>query len=267
MVIDKVVIENFKGFKGRFTLPLNSGLNIIVGDNEAGKSTILEAINLALTGLYHGRYLRNELTQYLFNNEIVDEYLTSLATDKPFSPPSILIELHLSGAERPHLHGSKHTGPTDCNGVFLEIEFDQSYQAVYEELINAGDLKTLPIEYYHIVWKGFSRDPITARNIPLKSAFIDSSSTKFSNGSDVYISRIVKELLTPEEVVSISQSHRKMKESFMGNESIQVINDKLTTASKVTEKTVSISVELSSKKCLGEQFNHLPRRHPISLHR
>ena len=75
--------------------------NIIVGDNAAGKSTILEAINLALTGQYNGRYLRNELTQYLFNNEAVDEYLASLPTDKPLPPPGILIELYLSGEERP----------------------------------------------------------------------------------------------------------------------------------------------------------------------
>lgn len=247
MVIDKIVIENFKGFKDRFALPLNSGLNIIVGDNEAGKSTILEAINLALTGLYNGRYLRNELSQYLFNNDAVEEYLASLTTDKPLLPPSILIELYLNGEERPFLKGTKNTGGADCSGVFLKVEFDDSYKPVYEELIKAGDLKTLPIEYYHIIWKGFSRDPITARNIPLKSAFIDSSSARLSNGSDVYISRIVKELLTPEEIVNISQSHRKMKEHFMDNKSIQAINDKLTTASKVTEKKVSISVELSSK--------------------
>jgi len=247
VVIDKIVLENFKGFKDRFTLPLNSGLNIIVGDNEAGKSTILEAINLALTGLYNGRYLRNELSQYLFNNVAVEEYLASLATDKPLLPPSILIELYLNGEERPFLKGTKNTSGSDCSGVFLKVEFDDSYKPVYEELIKAGDLKTIPIEYYHIVWKGFSRDPITARNIPLKSAFIDSSSTKFSNGSDVYISRIVKELLTPEEIVNISQSHREMKEHFMDNESIQAINNKLTTASKVTEKNISISVELSSK--------------------
>lgn len=245
--IDKVVIENFKGFKDRFTLPLNSGLNIIVGDNEAGKSTILEAINLALTGLYNGRYLRNELSQYLFNNIAVEEYLASLSTDRPLLPPSILIELYLSGEERPFLKGTKNTDGADCSGVFLKVEFDESYKPVYEELIKAGDLKTLPIEYYHIICKGFSRDPITARNIPLKSAFIDSSSTKFSNGSDAYIGRIVKELLTPEEIVNISQSHREMKEHFMDNESIHAINEKLTTASKVTEKTVSISVELSSK--------------------
>jgi putative ATP-dependent endonuclease of OLD family len=49
-----------------------------VGDNEAGKSTIIEAIHLALTGLYSGKYLKNELSQYAFNNEIVAEYIQSL---------------------------------------------------------------------------------------------------------------------------------------------------------------------------------------------
>ena len=248
MVIEKIVIENFKGFRDRFTLSLNKGLNIVVGDNEAGKSTILESINLALTGLYNGRYLQNELSQYLFNNEAVEEYLNSLKEEaKPLPPPAILIELYLEGEARPFLKGSKNTDRSDCSGVFLKVEFDDSYQPVYEELIKKGNLKTLPIEYYRVVWKGFSRDPITARNIPLKSAFIDSSGTKFSNGSDVYISRIVKELLTPEEIINISQSHREMKEHFMGNKSIHAINEKLTSASKVTEKNVSISVELSSK--------------------
>ena len=59
MKIKKVNIENYKCFKS-FTLDFNDGVNIIVGDNEAGKSTILEAINLALSGLLNGRYLRNE---------------------------------------------------------------------------------------------------------------------------------------------------------------------------------------------------------------
>lgn len=247
MIIDKIVIENFKGFKERFTLPLNSGLNIIVGDNEAGKSTILEAINLTLTGLYNGRYLRNELSQYLFNNIAVEEYLSSLSTNSPLPPPSILIELYLSGEERPFLKGTKNTDGADVSGVFIKIEFDESYKPVYEELIKSGGLKTLPIEYYHVIWKGFSRDLITTRNIPLKSAFIDSTSSRHANGSDIYISKIVKELLSPEEIINISQSHREMKEHFMDDSSIKAINEKITTASKVTEKTVSISVELSSK--------------------
>lgn len=55
MYIDKIKIVNFKSFEGEFELKLNKDLNIIVGDNEAGKSTILEAINLVLSGLVGGK--------------------------------------------------------------------------------------------------------------------------------------------------------------------------------------------------------------------
>jgi len=60
--IKKLNIENFKSFNGKFCIELNPGLNILVGDNEAGKSTILEAIHIALSGLLNGKYLKNELT-------------------------------------------------------------------------------------------------------------------------------------------------------------------------------------------------------------
>ncbi len=68
MYIDKIIIENFKCFKGQFPLKLNKGLNILVGDNETGKSTILEAIHLVLSGLLNGKYIKLKLTQDLFNN-------------------------------------------------------------------------------------------------------------------------------------------------------------------------------------------------------
>lgn len=54
MHITKVNIENFKCYKGKFSLKLNEGANILVGNNEAGKSTILEAIHLALSGVLNG---------------------------------------------------------------------------------------------------------------------------------------------------------------------------------------------------------------------
>ena len=54
MFIRKVKIHNFKCYKD-FEITLEEGLNIVVGDNEAGKSTILEAINLALTGIISGK--------------------------------------------------------------------------------------------------------------------------------------------------------------------------------------------------------------------
>lgn len=251
MVIDKVVIQNFKSFRSKFTLDLNAGLNIIVGDNEAGKSTILEAINLALTGLYNGRYLHNELSQYLFNESSVSEYITSLMNDQPMHPPAILIELYISGGEEKEIAfmlGNGNSEKKPFSGISLKVEFNEKYKPEYEALIKGGDVQTIPIEYYHVMWKTFDRsDSITARSIPLKSAFIDSSSARHQNGSDIYIGKIIKELLSPEEIVSVSQSHRKMKEHFMTDAPIKAINKKISVASKISEKEVSISVELSSK--------------------
>ena len=91
MAIDKVKIVNFKCFKGTFEIELNKGLNILVGDNEAGKSIILEAIHLALTGLYNGKNINNELSQYLFNSEVIEEYINSVNGGTPLPPPSVLI--------------------------------------------------------------------------------------------------------------------------------------------------------------------------------
>lgn len=99
MFIRKVKIHNFKCYRD-FEITLEEGLNIVVGDNEAGKSTILEAINLALTGIISGKSIWNEISQYIFNKEAVDEYITSLNT-APIELPYIAIEIFFGGAENP----------------------------------------------------------------------------------------------------------------------------------------------------------------------
>lgn len=248
MIITQVVIENFKGFKNRFSLKLNEGVNILVGDNEAGKSTILEAIHFALTGMYNGRSIKNNLSQYLFNEQAVKEYIESFAGEDVKAPPTMLVELYFKEtAETAILTGDGNSSGISSPGIFIKVEFDDDYNSAYEDMIAAGEVKTLPVEYYRVTWKGFSRASIISRNIPIKSAFIDSTASRSNNGSDVYISRIIKELLTSEEVISVSQFHRKMKESFMMDPAIEAINGKIKTASKITDKDVKISVELSSQ--------------------
>lgn len=249
MNITKVHIENFKTFKGSFKLTLNKGVNILVGDNEAGKSTIIEAIHLALTGLHNGKYLRNELSQYVFNNEVVSEYIESLDKNSTVNPlPKILIEVFIEGEETAEFEGDGNSEKAKVSGFYFKVEFDENYQKEYANLVKLGGIKTLPIEYYNVSWSSFSRDEnITPRTIPIKSALIDSSSNRLQNGSDIYISRIVKEFLESNEIVEISQAHRRMKESFMGEEAIKKINEKIKTASKISDKKVELSVELSSK--------------------
>lgn len=249
MNISKVHIENFKSFKGSFKLTLNKGINILVGDNEAGKSTIIEAIHLTLSGLLNGKYLKNELTQYAFNNEVIAEYVQNLEQgNSTATMPHILIEVFMEGEDLAEFEGDGNSEKTKVSGVVLKIAFDDKYQKEYEDLVKVGGIKTLPIEYYNVTWSTFARDEnITPRVIPIKSALIDSSSHRHQNGSDIYISRIVKEFLESNEIVEISQAHRRMKESFMGEEAIKKINEKIKTAAKISEKKIELSVELSSK--------------------
>ncbi|MBF4486222.1 AAA family ATPase [Flavobacterium sp. CSZ] len=248
MHISKIHIENFKSFKGSFNLILENGTNIIVGDNEAGKSTILEAVHLALTGLINGRYLSTELTQYIFNHQVVEEYLFNLENKVNCTPPEILIEIYLEGDDLDEFLGDMNSEKSPFQGFFLKISFDEKYKREYEELIKIGGVKSLPIEYYNTLWSNFARDEnITLRTIPVKSALIDSASSKFQNGSDIYISRIIKEFLETNEIVEISQSHRKMRDFFNSDAPIKKINQKILDSAKISHKKVEISVELSSK--------------------
>jgi len=152
------------------------------------------------------------------------------------------------------------------SGISFKIAFDEKYQNEYNELLkDKADIKTLPIEYYEIYWFSFARDSITSRSIPIKSAFIDSSSNRFHNGSDVYLSRIIRENLDENDLVKISQAHRKMRDSFMEDESIQTINSKVKTYSTLTAKKLALSVELVSKNAwessLMTYFDDIPFHH------
>lgn len=250
MKIAKVKITNFKCYEETFCLPLNGALNVIVGGNESGKTTILEAIHLALTGMLHGRLLKNDVTSYLFNLAAQQKYVASLKTGSPLPPPAITIELFFSGdsSELAELEGDGNSEKTRASGVVYRVEFDEeNYKGAYEALVAAGELTSIPVEYYTANMRSFARKGITSRNIPIKSALIDSSSARLQNGSDVYVSRIIRDVLEETERASISQAHRKLKEAFVKDENLQLINARITKAAKISQKSVSISVDLSSQ--------------------
>lgn len=247
MHISKVIIENYKCFYGRFELPLQKDLNIIVGNNEAGKSTIIEAVHICLTGLLNGRHLKNQLSQYLFNKIIEKEYLDSLLTENKLPPPSITIDVFLENGP-PLLEGNNNLDREKASGISLKIEFDTEYKLEYGQLVNSDQkIRSIPIEYYKITWRSFARDGVSAQSIPFKSAIIDSTATRFQNGSDIYISRIVRNELDENEKVEISQAYRNLKEQFRENESIKTINDKITAIADISEKEVKIGVNLATK--------------------
>lgn len=261
MFIRKVKIHNFKCYKD-FEITLEEGLNIIVGDNEAGKSTILEAINLALSGIINGKSIWNEISQYIFNKEIVDAYIESVDT-APMALPDITIEIFFGGSENPLMNGNANSDrDNSAEGFCFRIAFNDKYADEYEALVQRGNVKSLPIEYYDITWTTFARDTITTRSIPYKSSLIDSSGYRYQSGNDLYLSRIIKGSLEPQDITSIAQAHRKMRDTFVNDPSIQTINKKINQDASLTDKKIALSVELVTKNAwensLVTQLDDIP---------
>ena len=247
-MIKKIKISNFKSFYGLFELELNQGINILVGNNESGKSTILEAIHLALTGMYNGRGIRNELSPYLFNNQAVKEYLDSLTTQDKKQPPTLEVEIFFEGRGFPTFEGNNNSERANQVAVFrFTVAFSETYKDEYELLLSKGEIKSLPIEYYEASWITFARSNITSKSIPVKSVLIDSANYRYQNGSDVYISRIVRDILEPQDIISISQAHRNMVDGFAADPAIKTINEKISSESTIVDGDISLSADLGSK--------------------
>lgn len=274
MHIEKIIIENMKCFKGRFSLTLNKGLNILVGDNETGKSTVLEAIHLALSGLLNGRYFNLHLTQAVFNNDVRDEYLKNIrqvdCSRSIPQPPHILIEIFIGGIENDSLkalfEGNGNSTRQKACGVQFKVSLDEAHQPYYEELVKSGDIQSIPTEYYHFVWSSFARDDrVTPISIPIKSALIDSSSNRYQDGSDIYISRILKDHLDMPTKIKIDQAHRKMKDAFGKDPAIKEVNALIKDAINISDKKVELSVDMSSKNAwestLTTYLNDVPFHH------
>ncbi|MFM4823492.1 ATP-dependent endonuclease [Aeromonas bivalvium] len=184
----------------------------------------------------------------MFNNKAVAEYLEKVNNREPSFLPEVCIEVFFEKASAPKLQGTGNKERSDACGVSFKVEFDDTYTDEYSELIRSGEkINTLPIEYYKISWSSFDRDAVTSRSIPIKSVLIDSTSSKYQNGSDIYISRIIKNDLDDSEKVKLSQAYRKMKDSFSEDDAVKVINNKIDGKSNVQGDHLRISVDLGSQ--------------------
>ena len=77
MYITKIKILNYKSIVDA-TINLNKGMNIFVGENDAGKSSILEALSAVLLGRINGGGIIQNLRPSLFNSNTRNNYLESI---------------------------------------------------------------------------------------------------------------------------------------------------------------------------------------------
>ena len=247
MRIKKVVIQNYRCLR-KATVHLNDELNIIVGENECGKSTFIEAINLALSGQLNGRPIQGEIHPHLFNRDAVLEYIAGIKNGA--RPPAATVELYLEDLpELANLKGTNNSLGEDAPGVVLELAFNADFNDEYATYIASPDLiKTLPVEYYRCSLRGFSNNEVTARSIPLKPSLIDASAMRNGLAANRYVVDILKDSLTKKEQVELALSYRLMKDQFLGDPRITTINNGLAgKRGTISNKTLSVSLDTTAR--------------------
>lgn len=178
--IEKMIIQGFKKFKD-FEIVFNKDMNVLVGENEAGKSTILEAIDLALNQKIYGLIDGNN--EQLFNADNIKQFKS-----KPeFSRlPEILVEVYLNmDSELPiskqHFMGLDYTNgkilKEEKTGIKFWYHFDNDFQQDFYKL-NFSENPNIPIEFYKFEWLTFQGGSYKRLKNPIKSLFIDNSSVK-----------------------------------------------------------------------------------------
>jgi energy-coupling factor transporter ATP-binding protein EcfA2 len=248
MRIVKLIVKNFKSLRDS-TIEFNPHLNIIVGDNETGKSTLLEAIHLVLSSQINGRSIQNELTPYLFNDDVVNEYLSTTKGGRKLPPPGIVIEAYLDDdVELAKFKGTNNSLREDCPGARLSIEVNDELTDQFNEYIRSPEpIHILPIEYYTIKWYSFAGNPLFAKNFPLTPTYIDTSQIRLGIGTDRYIAKIIDDNLSSKERADLSAIYRKMKDLFGNEKGVQSINSSLTSKKgDITDKDLSVSMDMSA---------------------
>lgn len=249
MHITRAIIKNYRAL-GSVDITFNAEKNIIVGPNEAGKSTLLEAINLALSGQINGRSVLYDLHPYLFNVQCVESFIAQLRAGVAVEPPFFEIELYLSDEDEvAHLKGTNNSTNEDLPGLSLRAELNTDFSAEYRSYIEHPEQVTsLPIEYYQVVWRTFANKTLNPRSKPIKSTMIDTGELKYGVGPNKYIVDRLTDRLAPAQKAKMSLSYRKMKEAFVADETIQAVNADLAQQQGViSEKVLSVDLDVTSR--------------------
>lgn len=186
----------------------------MIGDNEAGKSTVIEAIDLVLSG--NSTKLQNIGLECLFNASKVSEFLSGAKAYKDL--PEILVEIYLDiGTELiPDLNGVNHSDPSgiEMDGLQLHIKPDDNYSVQIGEILSSG-AGNFPYECYRCEFKMFGGKQFNQYNKYVRHLIIDSSEINTEYASNEYIKTIFNancDSLT--EKIRIINNYRQHKREF-----------------------------------------------------
>jgi putative ATP-dependent endonuclease of OLD family len=219
--ISRLVLKNFKRFKS-LDLEFDPELNILVGGNEAGKSSILLALDIVLSA---SRSKVESLgVEALFNAECIAEFLRGARRIADL--PELLVEVYLAGLEGRHdLDGRNNSKGVDHLGVKMMCKPIDEYTREIQEIL-AENHDNFPFEYYSIHFSTFADEVIVPYKKPIKHLLIDSAQINNEYATREYTRAMYAANASVAQRNLHSFEYRKLKSKFR-DEVFKAMNDAL----------------------------------------
>lgn len=219
--IKQIAIHGYKKFKD-FQLTFHDGLNIIIGENESGKTTVIEAINIALNQWY--RTADKSIIEELINRELLDEFYAAPSVD---NLPRIVIEIVFDLSDLPaqsDYYGQGYElidSRADLYGVSFHCEFNDEYKQSLLPNINSG---LVPFEYYDFSWKTFGGGPFLALKGPVKYLAINTSESNSQTSFNYYNKKIFSNTYSESDKLKYKNDFRDQVKGAFGAVAIDDID-------------------------------------------
>lgn len=221
MIIEKMKMKNFKKFKGEKEIYFNNDFNIIIGNNESGKSSILLGLDLVLSGSQNK--VDNLGLDNIFNSEIIDEFMNGERDINKI--PELYIELYLKETLIPELSGTNNSEKRECDGISLRICLDEDFLKVVNDSLK-NDNAVFPFEYYKCIFKKFSDESYNSYKRPIKHMVIDESNLSNDYYVKEYISNLYSAYADESAKNMLNNQFRKLKQEF-GDNNLAELNQKI----------------------------------------
>jgi putative ATP-dependent endonuclease of OLD family len=168
--IRRLVLRNFKRFKA-LELEFDPELNVLVGGNEAGKSSVLQAMDIVLSA--SRSKVEGIGLEALFNADCIAEFLAGAR--KIADLPELLIEIYFDDLPGRHdLDGRNNSKGSDHLGIKMVCKPVDEYTKEIQAIL-AEKHENFPFEYYGVHFLTFTDEAVFPYKKPLRHLLIDSS--------------------------------------------------------------------------------------------